>query len=430
MVREIISLHIGGCGTTTGLACWEQYALEEGISPDSSITEKNRLNENFETFYDETADKSVPRAIFMDTDRDSMDEAMCQKVVSTVDKQSFVVQSIDSDIIIHERSKVMESYLEQIRIQSEKSSSLQGFWLHLGADGTTSRLISKAVLDHFSDNYIKSSKSVCCILPSSINRIDINQCTNALSTWIKAIDASETVMIYQNAAISRNYRHTLCRMNPTMRDLNMMIAQSQAYLTMTMRLYDSGNMFEDMASLTTTLVSYPKINSLDACVGPMTPLWGPTDRLPPCESIKQLPGLTMMEYSAGYKDLKYMATALLYRGHVVPKEVGQTTICNIKRRVRYVDWCPTSFKCSLSYTAPSLPPWSRVQVEQLGVGFISNNTGPGYTLSDLVRRYEATSKNDMQTIDLDIEDCLASAKDTCRDYVELAMGVDYHGAEE
>ena len=234
MVREIISLHIGGCGTTTGIACWEQYALEECISPDSSITEKNRLNENFETFYAEIADKSVPRAIFMDTDRESMDEAMCQQVVSTVDKQSFVVQGIDSDIIIYERSKVMEPYLEQIRIQSEKSSSLQGFWLHFGADGTTSRLISKAMLDHLSDTYIKSSKSVCCVLPSSINRIDLNRCANTLSTWIKAIDASETVMIYQNSAVSRNYRHTLCSMNLTMRYLNLMIAQSQAYLTMAM----------------------------------------------------------------------------------------------------------------------------------------------------------------------------------------------------
>ena len=234
MVREIISLHIGGCGTTTGIACWEQYALEECISPDSSITEKNRLNENFETFYAEIADKSVPRAIFMDTDRESMDEAMCQQVVSTVDKQSFVVQGIDSDIIIYERSKVMEPYLEQIRIQSEKSSSLQVFWLHFGAHGITSRLISKAMLDHFSDKYIKSSKSVCCVLPSSINRIDFNQCANTPSTWIKAIDASETVMIYQNSAVSRNYRHTLCSMNLTMRYLNLMIAQSQAYLTMAM----------------------------------------------------------------------------------------------------------------------------------------------------------------------------------------------------
>lgn len=229
----------------TGLACWDKYALEEGLGPGLNITEKNRLNENFCTFYAETTngDISMPRAIFMDTERESMDEAMSHQIVSTLDKRSFVVQSIDTDNIIDERSKVIEPYLEQIRIQSEKSSSLQGFWLHFGSEGTTSKLISKAVLDHFNDNYIKSSKSVCCVLPSSIHRIDINQCKNSLSTWITAIDASDTVFIYQNSAISRNYRQTLCSMNPTIQDINLMIAQSQAYLTTTMRMKGSGNLF-------------------------------------------------------------------------------------------------------------------------------------------------------------------------------------------
>lgn len=132
----------------------------------------------------------------------------------------------------------------------------------------------------------------------------------------------------------------------------------------------------------------------------------------------------MMEYSVGYKHLKYIFTILIYRGNVLPRDVGQSTILNIKNRLSYVDWCSTGLKCSLAFTAAPVPPWSRVQAEELGVGFISNSSGPGHVLADLVRRLAACSTRDGDVADLEFVECLASARERCHDYVELAMDVE------
>ena len=44
---------------------------------------------------------------------------------------------------------------------------------------------------------------------------------------------------------------------------------------------------------------------------------------------------------------KYMATCLLYRGDVVPKDAhGAVAMLKTKRTIQFVDWCPTGFKVS------------------------------------------------------------------------------------
>ena len=39
-MREIISIHIGQCGSQIGMACWELYCLEHGIAPDATLNPK------------------------------------------------------------------------------------------------------------------------------------------------------------------------------------------------------------------------------------------------------------------------------------------------------------------------------------------------------------------------------------------------------
>jgi tubulin alpha len=52
---------------------------------------------------------------------------------------------------------------------------------------------------------------------------------------------------------------------------------------------------------------------------------------------------------------KYMACCLIFRGDVVPKDVG-AVVCTIKtkRTIQFVDWCPTGFKCGINYQLPKV----------------------------------------------------------------------------
>ena len=54
--------------------------------------------------------------------------------------------------------------------------------------------------------------------------------------------------------------------------------------------------------------------------------------------------------SCNVKQGKYMATSLVFKGDVVPKDICPA-ICFLKinREIQFVDWCPTGFKCGTDY---------------------------------------------------------------------------------
>lgn len=54
---------------------------------------------------------------------------------------------------------------------------------------------------------------------------------------------------------------------------------------------------------------------------------------------------------------KYMATCLLYRGDVVPKEV-HNAVASMKAKptIQFVDWCPTGFKIGICFQPPQMVP--------------------------------------------------------------------------
>lgn len=47
---------------------------------------------------------------------------------------------------------------------------------------------------------------------------------------------------------------------------------------------------------------------------------------------------------------KFMACTIVYGGDIVPKDVSASIgTIKTKRTIQFVDWCPTGFKCDISY---------------------------------------------------------------------------------
>ena len=72
---------------------------------------------------------------------------------------------------------------------------------------------------------------------------------------------------------------------------------------------------------------------------------------------------------------KYMAVCLLYRGDVVPKDVN-AAIANIKvkKKIQFVDWCPTGFKVGINYQPPTVVPNGDLAKVARAVCCLSNTT--------------------------------------------------------
>ena len=72
---------------------------------------------------------------------------------------------------------------------------------------------------------------------------------------------------------------------------------------------------------------------------------------------------------------KYMACCMLYRGDVVPKDVGAAiATIKTKRTIQFVDWCPTGFKVGINYQPPSVVPGGDLAKVQRAVCMLANTT--------------------------------------------------------
>lgn len=72
---------------------------------------------------------------------------------------------------------------------------------------------------------------------------------------------------------------------------------------------------------------------------------------------------------------KYMATCLLYRGDVVPKEAHAAVArVKTKKAVNFVDWCPTGFKIGICFQPPKQVPNGDLANVSRALCMLSNTT--------------------------------------------------------
>ena len=137
--------------------------------------------------------------------------------------------------------------------------------------------------------------------------------------------------------------------SPAYSDINKVVAQVVSSVTASLRF--NGNLNAKLNDLQTNLVPYPRIHFL---LPSFTPF------LPPTLTPSTVQDLTQTVYSpssqlcmADHSTGLYMASCLLYRGDVVPKDIN-FAIARIKndRAVRFVDWCPTGFKIGINPEVP------------------------------------------------------------------------------
>lgn len=86
---------------------------------------------------------------------------------------------------------------------------------------------------------------------------------------------------------------------------------------------------------------------------------------------------------------KYMATCLLYRGDVVPKDT-HAAIAHLKtkRTIQFVDWCPTGFKIGICYQPPQNVPNGDLAGVNRAVCMLSNTTAISEAWSALSHKFD------------------------------------------
>ena len=128
--------------------------------------------------------------------------------------------------------------------------------------------------------------------------------------------------------------------------------------SITASLRFDGSLNVDLNEFQTNLVPYPRIHFPLVAYGPVVSAAKASHE---SNSVQEItlscfePNSQMVKCDP--RTGKYMATCLLYRGDVVPKEVHAAVgTLKTKRTIQFVDWCPTGFKIGICFQPPQMVP--------------------------------------------------------------------------
>ena len=161
---------------------------------------------------------------------------------------------------------------------------------------------------------------------------------------------------------------------PSSTNINRLISQAVSSLTASLRF--GGSLHCELSEFQTNLVPYPRINYMLSSYTPLIPVErSGMNSLSTAEISNSVFEPSTMMAKCDPRHGKYMACCMMYRGDIVPKDVG-AAVCTIKtkRTIQFVDWCPTGFKVGINYQPLTLVPGGDMARMSRAVCMISNST--------------------------------------------------------
>ncbi|RAW40002.1 Tubulin alpha-1 chain [Phytophthora cactorum] len=145
-----------------------------------------------------------------------------------------------------------------------------------------------------------------------------------------------------------------------------------------------------VSSAVTNLVPYPRIHFMLSSYAPVISAEKAYhEQLSVAEITNSAFEPTSMMAKCDPRHGKYMATCLMYRGDVVPKDVNAAVATiKTKRTIQFVDWCPTGFKCGINYQPPTVVPGGDLARVQRAVAMISNTSAIAEVFSRIDHKFD------------------------------------------
>ncbi|CAF3910640.1 unnamed protein product [Rotaria sp. Silwood1] len=333
--REVFQLHIGSAGVEIGHRCWELYCLEHNLAIDGNIINKTEQNIPPVCFFSEKNDNNYrPRALFIDSHSLTIDEIKSSKY-----------RNLYTDDQFHLMTNSYETILDKIRKQIENYENFQGFIISHATYGRCSNFTSE-LLQKLTSDYPTKSIVTNSVFDSSIDIISM----------YNLLKCAHVIIPMENKAIFNLCKHRLEIDTPTYTNMNRLIAMCWSHITCSMRF--KGCLLADLNEFQTALIPFPNLKMLSSFLAPLIPFSYSTNIDFKSSSVYDmcLPLFSQnhtcfIQQSTPYKSV--LATSLLFRGeNIIPKEIGQKLIIDMKKWWRFSNSSPTGFKCGINYCRP------------------------------------------------------------------------------
>ncbi|CAF1173621.1 unnamed protein product [Adineta ricciae] len=340
-IREVLQLQIGAESIEIGNYCWELYCLDHHLSFDGcsqgEIDPYIRPRCFFSERYDDGGRNYRPHTFFIDHNGTTTDKIKATKMRNLYHDNQFIVSEKSSELIMDEIRREIESY-----------DQFQGFMISHSTNGECSTLSSELLAN------LKSEYAAKTIVTNSIiaSHIDTRHMANLLNY-------ADVIIPMEYKAAFNICQHQLQIDMPTYSNVSRLIATCWSNVTCSMR-FDSC-LLDCLNEFQTRLVGRSLSKLITSYLSPLIPYaCGQSDDFK-SPSVYDMCIPTLIQSSTRFIDQALtsrhfvLSLCLLFHGeNIIPKEIGQNLICDLKKSIRFLERDQLGLGCGINYHRPSI----------------------------------------------------------------------------
>lgn len=373
-MREVLSLHVGQCGSQIGSEFWKRLCAEHGIGPDGILQEHATEvagDRKDVFFYQADDDHYVPRALLIDlesrvidTIRDSAYGGLFNPENIYVPRDGGGAGNNWASGFFQGQAKE-EELMDMIDREVDGSDSLEGFSLSHSVAGGTGSGLGSYLLERLNDHFPKKLITTYSVFPNQAESSDVVvQPYNSLLTLKRLALNADAVVVLDNNALNRITVDRL-HVDPTFEHVNSLVSTVMAASTSTLRY--PGYMNNDLVGLVASLIPTPSCHFLLTGYTPLTVLDG---NRASGSTVRKTTVLDVMRRLLQPKN--HMVSVPTRRGcymsilNIIQGDVDPTHVHKSLQRIRergladFIPWGPASVQVVLSRRSPYLETSHRV----------------------------------------------------------------------
>ncbi|KAI4292865.1 tubulin beta [Pancytospora philotis] len=380
-MSEIVHIQAGQCGNQIGKKFWETIGSEHGLDLSGNYVGGDSVQtDRIGVYYNQSSvGKYVPRAVLVDLE---------PGVMASI-KEGASGDLFRPDNIVYgqsgagnnwakghytEGAELVDSILDVVRKETEKSDSLQGFQLTHSLGGGTGAGLGTLLVSKIKEEYPDRMLATFSVVPSPKVSDTVVEPYNATLSIHQLVENADETFCIDNDALYDICHNTLKIKSPSYDKLNSLVALVMSGVTTCLRF--PGQLNSDLRKLAVNMVPFPRLHFF--CVG-FAPLVAEGSSRYKTFSVSELTAQMFdsnnMMTACDPRHGRYLTAAAVFRGKISMRDVEeQMSTVQAKNSDYFVEWIPNNVQTAVC----NIPPTGL----DMSATFIGNTT----SIQELFRR--------------------------------------------